>query len=331
MRSLRTNASADTRGARREEVLRKPESELAGRRVPVQRRHQDALSRGADETEDEPVDDRDPEADRKTDHAAEGEPEEGHEQRREREQHDDPAEREVSTRCFAPRLSQEGSASLHGSPRPDLLEDQHRDDEVRDDAPGGAEGSRDNPSDETEPFGDRPQDQSDRGGHQRPTGDPANVLPRDFQAIRDRRVAAVQSNHRRAHHGGIEVDRHEERDEVDDRESDVEEPESEHVRGSGKEEDGDEKQNPDGAGNQQGEEREEDESLLLAQDAEAHFGELPADPKALEETELSRRGRIRRGRDRRRGGPHGNRAPMRPPPLEPSAGLPLRGELDRAS
>src|SRR5256886_6455253 len=72
------------------------------------------------------------------------------------------------------------------------------------------------------------------------------------------------------------------------------------------------------------------ESLLLAQDAEAHFGELPANPQALEEPELSRRGRIRRGRDRRRGGPHGNRSPMRPPPLEPSAGLPLRGELDRA-
>src|SRR6058998_1832220 len=93
------------------------------------------------------------------------------------------------------------------------------DDEVCDDAPGGAEGSRDNPSDGTEPFGDRPQDQSDRGGHQRPTGDPANVLSRDLQAIRNRGVATVQSDHRRAHHGGIEVDRHEERHEVDDGQS----------------------------------------------------------------------------------------------------------------
>src|SRR5437870_7661444 len=171
MRSLRTNASAGTRGARREEVLRKPESELAGRRVPVQRRHQDTLSRGADETEDEPVDDRDPEADHETDHTADGEPEEGHEQRGEREQHDDPAERKVSAGCLAPGLTQEGSATLHGRPGPDLLEDQHRDDEVCDDAPGGAEASGDIPSDKTEPLGNRSQINSNGAGNKRSTAE----------------------------------------------------------------------------------------------------------------------------------------------------------------
>src|SRR2546428_668771 len=94
-----------------------------------------ALSGGADEAEDQPVDDRDPEPHDQADHATEEESKEGREKRREREQHDDPAEREVSARGFAPCLAQERSASLHRRPRPNLLEDQHRDDEVRDDAP----------------------------------------------------------------------------------------------------------------------------------------------------------------------------------------------------
>src|SRR5438552_15137318 len=321
--------SASARGSRREKILRKSESQLARRGVSVQGGDEDALSGGADEAEDQPVDDRDPEAHDQADHTTEEEPQEGREERREREQHDDPAEREVSARRLAPCLSQQRSASLHRSPRSDLLEDQDRDDEVRDDSPGRAEGSRDDPSQETESLGDRAQDEADRRGHQSPSGDAPDVLSRDLQAVGDRRVAAVQSNHGGAHHGGVEVDRDEERDEVDDREAQVEQPESEHIRGSGEEEDRDEERDPDGTGDQEREEREEDQPLLLAKDAEADLRELPTDPQTLEESRLARCRRIRPGRDGRRGSPHGNRSLMPPlhlnPPAESPPGEPGRG------
>src|SRR5437667_12696855 len=134
----RSGESTGARVARREKVLRKSESQLPCRSVSVQGGDEDALSGGPDEAEDEPVDDRDPEAHNQTNHTSEEEPQEGREERREREQHNDPAEREVSARGLAPRLPQQRSASLHRSPRPDFLEDQDRDDEVRDDAPGRA-------------------------------------------------------------------------------------------------------------------------------------------------------------------------------------------------
>src|SRR5207245_3160357 len=182
------------------------------------------LSRRPDEAEDQTGDDRDPEAHGKTDHTAKEDPQEGCEERREREQHDDRAEREISARGLAPGLSQQRSAPLHRSPRPDLLEDQDRDDELRDDPPRRSEGPRDDPPEETESLGDRPQDEPDRRGHQPPPSDAVDLRPRDLQAIRDRRVAATEPNHGGAHHRGVEINRDEKRDEIEEREGHGEEP-----------------------------------------------------------------------------------------------------------
>src|SRR5439155_11525823 len=171
-------------------------------------------------------------------------------------------------------------------PWPDLHEDQHRYDEVGNDAARGAESSRDDPPEETESLGDRPQDEADRRGHQGPPGDALDVLPRDLQAVRDRRVAAIEANHCGAHHRGVEINRDEERDEVDDREAHVEEPISEHVRGSREEEDCDKEQDPDGTADQERQERKEDEPFLLTKDSEADLGESPADAQTVEESKL---------------------------------------------
>src|SRR5438093_3426071 len=97
----RSGESASARVSRREKIFRKSESKLARRGVSVQGGDEDALSGGADEAEDQPVDDRDPETHNQTNHTSEEEPQEGREERREREQHDDPAEREVSARGLA--------------------------------------------------------------------------------------------------------------------------------------------------------------------------------------------------------------------------------------
>src|SRR5206468_7372855 len=151
-------------------------SQLARRGVSIQGGDEDALSGGADEAEDQPVDDRNPEAHDQADHTTEEEPQEGREERREREQRDDPAEREVSARRLAPCLSQQRSASLHRSPRPDLLEDQDRDDEAGDDAPRRAQRPRNDPPEETESLGDRAHDAADRRASQSPHGDALDAL-----------------------------------------------------------------------------------------------------------------------------------------------------------
>src|SRR3989442_1658963 len=118
------------------------------------------------------------------------------------------------------------------------------------------------------------------------------------------RPAAIEPDHCGAHHRGVEINRNEERDEVDDREAHVEEPISEHVRGRREEEDRDEEEDPHRAGDQEREERQKDESLLLAKDAKADLRELPPDPQPLQESKLSRCRRIRRGGNRRRRSPH---------------------------
>src|SRR5207244_10812480 len=98
--------------ARREKSLRKSESRFSRRGVSVQGGDEDALSSGADQTQNQPIDDRDPEADRETNDSAEGEPDQRRQQSREREQDDDHSQREVSARGLAPRLSQQRSAPL---------------------------------------------------------------------------------------------------------------------------------------------------------------------------------------------------------------------------
>src|SRR5207245_9595360 len=140
---------------------------------------------------------------------------------------------------------------------------------------------------------------------------PNDVCPRDLPTIGALRDPAVQANHRRTHHRGVEVNRNEEGDEVHDREADVEEPEPEDVRGRGEEQDRDEEAKPDGPRDQEGQEWQEDEPFLLAKDAEADLRELPADAKAFEEAELPRDGGIRCRRYRRGGRPHRNRGPIR--------------------
>src|SRR5438552_14534027 len=114
----RSGESASARGSRRKKILRKSESQLSRRGVSVQGGDEDALSSGADQTQDQPIDDREPEADRETNDSAEGEPDQRRQQSGEREQHDDRSQREVSARRLAPRLSQQRSAPLHRSPRP---------------------------------------------------------------------------------------------------------------------------------------------------------------------------------------------------------------------
>src|SRR6266705_2589793 len=68
-----------------------------------------------------------------------------------------------------------------------------------------------------------------------------------------------------------------------------------------------EEDRPDPNRDQQGNEREQDETLFLPQDAEADLRELPADREPLEEAGLPC-GRVRRtGRDGGSGRPHGDR------------------------
>src|SRR5438132_11145212 len=199
--------SSNGRAARREHILREPESELARGRVPIQRGIEDALCGRTEKPEDQPIDgcNRDPydEADDaagETTHDEEQDPGQG-------EQDEDRAEREIPARGLAPRLPKEGPAPLDGRPRSDLLEDQDRDDEIGGDAPSDAREPGDDAPDEAEAFGDGPEDQSDGRAHERPSRDPLQVLIRNFQAVRDRRVPAVQSDHRGAHEGRVQVDR----------------------------------------------------------------------------------------------------------------------------
>src|SRR5205823_14095871 len=159
---------------------------------------------------------------------------------------------------------------------------------VRRDVPGGARDPRDDATDPLETLGDRAEDQPDRRAHERPSRDATDILAGRLQSIPDGRIASVQADHRGADDGGVEVDRNEEREEVDDREADIEGPTPGRVRRGHEEEDRPEEMSPYGAGDQEGEKRKEDEPFLLAQDAEAHLREGPPDPEPLEEAELPR-------------------------------------------
>src|SRR2546426_2783589 len=230
--------SSSGRTARREHILREPESELARGRIPIQRSHEDALCGRPEEPEDEPINgcNRDPhnEADDATDQTAHDEEQDP----RQGEQDEDRAEREIPARGLSPCLPKEGPAPLDGRPRSDRLEDQDGDDEIGGDPPGDTREPSDDASDDAEAFGDGPEDQSDGRAHERPSRDPLQVLIRDFQAVRNRRVSAVQSDHGGSHYRSVKVDRHEERDVVHYREADVEEPIPEWIRRSrGEEED----------------------------------------------------------------------------------------------
>src|SRR2546425_8245420 len=282
--------SSSGRTARREHILREPESELARGRVPIQRGHEDALCGRPEEPEDQPIDgsNRDPydEADDATDQTAHDEEQDP----RQCEQDEDHPECEVSTRGLAPRLPKQGPAPLDGRPRSGLLEDQDRDDEIGRDAPSDTREPGDDASDDAETFGDGPEDQSDGRAHERPSRDPLQVLIRDFQAVRNRRVSAVQSDHGGAHDRRVEVDRHEERDVVHYREADVEEPIPEWIRRSrGEEEDRDQEDEPGRARQEQRQERQDDKAFLLPQDPEADLRQLPANAEAFEKSELARR------------------------------------------
>src|SRR5205823_5256358 len=120
-----------------------------------------------------------------------------------------------------------------------FLEDQDRDHEIRDDAPGRTRESGDDAPDDPGAFRDRAQDQSDGRAEEGPTRDATEVLVRDLQPVRDRRVPAIQADLRSPHDGRVEVDRNEERDEVHDREARVEKDAPEWVRRSGSKEEED--------------------------------------------------------------------------------------------
>src|SRR5207249_4997770 len=212
-------------------------------------------------------------------------------------------------------------------------EDQDRDDEIRDNAPCRTRESREDAPDDPGPFRDRAQDQSDGRAEEGPTRDPTEVLVRDFQPVRDRRVPAVQADHGGPHDGGVEVDGNEERDEVHDREARVEEHAPEGVRRvRDEEEDPEEEEDPRDAGREQGEEREEDEALFPPEDAQADLRQLPADAQPFEETESPRsrgkRPESGRRRDGRRRRPHGDRAPIWSGLHQPTGGTPRSRKND---
>src|SRR2546427_3651 len=218
----RLSDSGDGWPATREHAFGKSEAQLSRGRIPVQGGHEDALCRGSEKAEDEPVDrgDRHPN-DETNDSADQGA---DHEERDagKGQQDEDRGEGEVSTRRLAPGLPEKRAAPLHSGPRTDLLEDQDRDDEIRHDAPGGPREPGDDPPDESEPLCERPQDQSDRRAHEGPARDPFPVLPRNAQAVRDRRVSTVQAEHGGAHHRRGEVNRDEEGKGIDELRADVE-------------------------------------------------------------------------------------------------------------
>src|SRR5436853_4756612 len=227
----------------------KSEPQLARRCVSIERGYQDALGCRAQQTEDEPVNDRDRAPNQEAYNPADRHAAKEKQEARQREQEKDRPEAEVSAHGLAPRLPKERAAPLDRGPRSDLLEDQDRDDEIRDDAPGRTRESRDDAADDPGAFRDRAQDQSDGRAEEGPTRDATEVLVRDLQPVRDRRVPAVQADHRGPHDGRVEVDRNEERDEVHDREARVEKDAPEWVRRSGsEEEDPDEEEDPRDAG-----------------------------------------------------------------------------------
>src|SRR5205809_6349352 len=201
----------------------KSETQLARRCVSIERGYQDALGCRAQQTEDEPINDRDRAPNQEADNPADRHAAKEEQEARQREQEKDRPEAEVSAHSFAPRLPKEGAAPLDRGPRSDLLEDQDRDDEIRDNAPGRARDSRDDAPDDPGAVRNRSQDQSDGRAEESPTRDATEVLVRDFQPVRDRRVPAVQADHGGPRGGGVAVDGNEERDELHDREARVEE------------------------------------------------------------------------------------------------------------
>src|SRR5204863_5346981 len=161
----------------------------------------------AQQTEDEPVNDRDRAPNQEAYNPADRHAAKEKQEARQREQEKDRPEAEVSAHGLAPRLPKERAAPLDRGPRSDLLEDQDRDDEIRDDAPGRTRESRDDAPDDPGPFRDRAQDQSDGRAEEGPTREPTEILVRDFQPVRDRRVPAAQVDHRGPHDGRGEVGR----------------------------------------------------------------------------------------------------------------------------
>src|SRR5438552_4180299 len=312
----------------------KSETQLARRCVSIERGYQDALGCRAQQTEDEPVNNRDRAPNQKADNPADRDAAKEEQEARQREQEKDRPEAEVSAHGLAPRLPKERAAPLDRGPRSDLLEDQDRDDEIRDDAPGRTRESRDDAPDDPGTVRDRPQNQSHGRAEEGPTRDATEVRVRDFQPVRDRRVPAVQADHGSPHDGGVEVDGNEERDEVHDREARVEEHAPEGVRRvRDEEEDPEEEEDPRDAGREQGEEREEDEALFPPKDAQADLRQLPADAQPFEETELPRsrgkRPESGRRRDGRRRGPHRARSPIRSDLHQPIGGTPCSRRKDR--
>src|SRR3989440_12364872 len=294
-------------------ALGKPNPQLPGGRVPVRGGQEDALCRGPEKAEDEPVNRGDRHPNDETDDSADQSADHEERDAGKGQQDEDRAEGDVSTRRLAPSLPEKRAAPLDSGPRTDLLEDQDRDDEIRHDAPGGPREPGDDPPDEPEPLCERPQDKSDRRAHEGPARDPIPVLPRNPEAVRDRRVSTVQADHGGAHHRRVEINRDEEREEVDEREADVERPATPRTRrGRGEEENRHEECEPRDAGQKERDEREDDEALLLPEDPEADLREPLSDPHAFEESELAGLRRewsthVRAG-DRWRRRPHRDRA-----------------------
>src|SRR5204863_307957 len=159
----------------------KSEPQLARRCVSIERGYQDALGCRAQQTEDEPVNDRDRAPNQEAYNPADRHAAKEKQEARQREQEKDRPEAEVSAHGLAPRLPKERAAPLDRGPRSDLLEDQDRDDEIRDDAPGRTRESRDDaqPLEETETprsRGKRPESGRRRDGRRRrPHGDRAPI------------------------------------------------------------------------------------------------------------------------------------------------------------
>ncbi len=108
---------------------------------------------------------------------------------------------------------------------PQWLVEDHRHHEEGEESPGDAEQADDDVAEHPDALGDRAQDESDRGRHDRPHEDLAEVPVGQREAVAQRGVLATEALHRDPDHDRVEIDRDERGHHV--------EAEEQHVRGGG--------------------------------------------------------------------------------------------------
>ena len=170
---------------------------------------------------------------------------------------------------------------------PDVLDREHRHDQVGRHVPGEAQQADHDLADEARPLGDRAQHHADGRGHDRVADDGAQARGRDAEAVGQRRVAAAQADQRRAHQRRVAEEDHGVLHDVEE--------EAEHVAGDrearladdrGVEDPGQQHRHQEGDEHEDREhgrhDRKQQQLLVGTQDLCAGLDQLPAPGQSLE-------------------------------------------------